>query len=101
MEMGIYEPPRGSPSPPPPSPRKIRSAILMVALFIGAFVISLAIFSRHELAAMISRHAAQPAVTATRSPAPEITQKKANAAKMQQPPAQSQQATAMPPSVFQ
>jgi len=100
MEISNYEPPPRSPTPPPPPPRKYRSAIFMVALFVGAFVVTLAIFSRHELIAMISHHAAKPAVTEARISTPAPIPQRTDAANVQPPPAQTQ-ATVMPPSVFQ
>lgn len=100
MEIGIYESPPRSPSPPPPPPRKYRSAIIMVALFVGGFCVTLGVLSRHELIAMFSHHAGKPAVTEARPSAPVPIPQRTDAANVQPPPVQSQ-ATVMPPSVFQ
>jgi hypothetical protein len=100
MEIGIYEPPPRSPSPPPQPPRKYRSAIITVALFVGGFCVTLAVLSRHELTAIISHHAAKPAVTEVRTSVPMPTPQTANATNVQPPLAQTQ-AAVMPPSVFQ
>jgi hypothetical protein len=100
MEIGIYEPPPRSPSPPSPPPRKYRSAIVMVALFVGGFGLTFGVLNRHELASMIAHHAAKPSVTAARPPAPAPTQQRADAANVQPHPAQVQTGV-MPPSVFQ
>jgi hypothetical protein len=72
----------------------------MAALFVGGFGVTFAVLDRHELAVMISHHAAAPAVTAARPPAPTPIQQRADAANVQPPPAQAK-TTAMPPSVFQ
>jgi hypothetical protein len=101
MEISNYDPPSRSPSPPTPPPRKHRSALFMAALFVGGFGVTLAVLNRHELAAMISHHAAKPAITAARAPAYVPTQQRADTTNVQRAPAQAQQAAAMPPSVFQ
>lgn len=101
MQISNYEPPPRSSSPPPPPPRKYRSALFMAALFVGGFGVTFAVLNRHELAAMIAHPVPKPVVIATRPPAPEPTQQKANAASVQPPAASTQQAAAMPPSVFQ
>jgi hypothetical protein len=103
MEIGIYVPPRDSPSPPPPPPRKYRSAIIMAAIFIGGFLVSLAVFGRHELAAMFAHRAvSKPAIAENHFPVPPPVPKAHDAAAGKQPrPAEPQQAYAMPPSVFQ
>ena len=98
MEIGIYEPPPRSPSPPPAPQRKYRSAIVTGAVFVVGFFVTLAVLGRHELAAMIAHRAvSRPAVAEAHFPAPPPTP---HATSKQAPPAQSQ-AAAMPPSVFQ
>jgi hypothetical protein len=101
MEIGIYEPPPRSPSPPPAPPRKYRSAIIMVAVFIVGFGVTLAVLGRHELATMIAHRAAsEPAVAENHFPVPPPPPQKPDAANTQATRTQSQ-ASAMPPSVFQ
>ena len=74
MEIGIYEPPPRSPSPPPP--RKYRSALFMAALFVGGFGVTFAMLNRHELCAMFAHHAAKAAVTAAQPLASKPTQQR-------------------------
>lgn len=100
MEIGIYDPPPRSPSPSPPPRRKYRQAIVMVALFLGCFGVTLGVLNRHELARMLSNHAAKPAVTAARPSAP-VPKPKATASTNGQPVPPQSQAAVMPPSVFQ
>jgi hypothetical protein len=56
MDVEIYSPPPPRPSPPQKPPRKFRSTVIMSAIFLGSFVVCLAVLSRHELAQMVSQH---------------------------------------------
>jgi len=49
MEISEYHPPSSPPSPPAP-PRKDRSTLIMCALFAAAFLVTLGVANRHEIA---------------------------------------------------
>ncbi len=48
MQIEIYQPPPASPSPPEP-PRKKRTGLILTALFVVSFVVSLAVLDWHNL----------------------------------------------------
>jgi hypothetical protein len=68
MEIGIYEPPRGSPSPPPPKPvSKWRTVVINTLIFTGAFLVCLAVFGRHEIVGYFEHSAESPPMSAEAS----------------------------------
>jgi hypothetical protein len=55
MEIEEYRPEPARPLPPEP-PRKDRSAIIMTAVLVGTFFVSLTIMARHEIADYARQH---------------------------------------------
>jgi hypothetical protein len=67
MEIGIYEPPPRSPSPPPKPVRKWRSVLINTLIFTGAFLVCLTVFGRHEIVGYFKRSAESPPMSAEAS----------------------------------
>jgi hypothetical protein len=90
IEISNYTPPPPRPSPPQRPPRKFRRVLIMSAILLGSFCVSLARLNHHEIARMISQHDSKATSSAS-----------AATGKAPVPHDGQQTVQAPPPSVFQ